>query len=425
VSIRSLISYIGAFAVAMIPLFAQPVLAQKIELWSNIDTGTQNANERAMAKIIDTFKVSNPGIDVVITIMPWQQLSPTLLRASKAGQVPDLVMLFSPLVPMHIAAGTLRPLQPYLDTWSADARSDLVRLSQNFDRKGTTFAIPWQMRVSGLMYREDLLKAAGKSPPQSLDELAETAKALAKDGTVGIALGFSPEAPSVAAGWFLTTLVGSGAKVLNDDGTAAFVSPQAERLVKWVQDLVVNGKDALPQNVALQGQEQAFNLFTAQKSVFFPMSSDRLENIRLQSKLGKAIKMVSYPGFDKGKPSPALVQSWNLVIPNGAKQSAAAWKFIEHASSATVQAELAKIAGYIPVRKSSLKDPWFQDEQAENIRWAMNYAATNPLNFNFPVNTEALYEIWAQMFGQVLTGRTAPRAALAWAESEYNRRAGR
>src|SRR5690606_18749158 len=119
------------------------------------------------------------------------------------------------------------------------------------------------------------------------------------DDVVGIALGFSPEAPSVATGWFLTTLAGTGAKVLNEDGTAAFVSPEAERLVAWVADLVNSGTDALPLNVAMQGQEQSFTLFTAKKSVFMPFSSDRLDNIRLRSGLGDAIKMVNYPGFEE------------------------------------------------------------------------------------------------------------------------------
>lgn len=275
------------------------------------------------------------------------------------------------------------------------------------------------------MYRGDLLEAAGKQPPQSLDELASLAKALPKDGTVGLALGFSPEGSSVAAGWFLATLAGSGAKVLNDDGTAAFDSPQAERLVKWVQDLVNSGKDAWPQNVALQGQEQAYALFNAKRAVFFPMSSDRLDNVRLKTKLGNEIKMLSYPGWEVDKPSPALVQSWNFVIPKGAKHEAAAWKFIEVASSAEMQTKLAKLAGFVPVRRSSLKDPWFQSPQAANIDWAVNYAAAHPLDFKFPENTDTLYDVWAKMFGQVVTNKMTPAQALKAAESEYNRRSGR
>jgi len=400
--------------------------AETLQVWSYLraDTASKDVKERAVGEIVQAFKAASPGSDVVVTVMPWQQLSPSLLRASKSGQVPDVVMLFSPSVQMQIAAGTLSSLQPHLDKWPQEARDDLVRLSQNMAPKGGTYAVPWQLRVSGLMYRDDILKAAGKEPPRTLDELAELAKVLPKDGNVGLAMGFSPEAPSVAAGWFLTTVTGSGAKLLNEDGSAAFHSPQAERLAKWARDLVHSGNDAWPLNVALQGQEQAYALFNAKRAVFFAMSSDRLDNVRLKTQLGADVKMVRYPGWDKDKPSPALVQAWNFVIPKGARNEAAAWKFIEVSASPDLQTKLAKLAGFVPVRRSSLKDPWFQSPEAQNIDWAVDYAASHPLDFQFPENTETLYDVLAKMFGQILTDKMPAGEALKAAEAEYNRRTG-
>jgi len=194
--------------------------------------------------------------------------------------------------------------------------------------------------------------------------------------------------------------------------------------VQWVLDLTRN-KSALPTNVALQGLEQAQTLFIAQKAGFLPQSSQRFEFIRERSKLGENLKLVEYPGWDEGKPSPALVQSWSLVIPKGAKNSAAAWKLVDHWTSAPVQVASAKTAGYVPVRTSALKDPWFSEPKAETIRWAVDYAGKHPLKFDFPENTEALYDTWAKMFGSVLTGKMSPKEGLAWAEGEYNRRGGR
>lgn len=424
---RFLASLLAAFAVGAATSSGPATGAENLRVWSYLraDTASKDVKERAVGEIVEAFKAVNPGVGVTVSVMPWQQLSPSLLRASKSGEVPDVVMLFSPSVQMQIAAGTLSSLQPYIDQWPREVRADLVSLSQNVSPKGDTYAVPWQLRVSGLMYRDDLLKAAGRQPPRTLDELASLAQILPKDGNVGLAMGFSPEAPSVAAGWFLTTVVGSGAKLLNDDGTAAFDSPQAERLAKWARDLVHSGKDAWPLNVALQGQEQAYSLFNAKRAVFFAMSSDRLENVREKTQLGNDIKMVSYPGWENGKPSPALVQSWSFVIPKGARNAESAWKFIEVAASQDIQTRMAKLAGFVPVRRGSLKDPWFQSPEAQNIDWAVNYAATYPLKFQFPENTETLYDVLAKMFGQILTDKMAPREALKAAEAEYNRRVGR
>jgi multiple sugar transport system substrate-binding protein len=421
-----LIPKVIAAAMAATTLLVAPVVAsaEKLEVWTFIGPGDKNVREKTMAAIVESFKAKHPSIEVSLNVMPWQQLSPTLLRASQAKQVPDVAMLYSPSMPSHIAAGTLAPLKQYMDTWPADVRSDLVRLPETVDRQGNVYGIPWEMRVSGLIYREDLLKASGARLPQTLQDWADTAERVPSGDTVGTALGFGPEAPSIAAGWFLTTLVGSGARVLNDDGTANFKTPQAERLVQWVKDMTKR-KQALPPNVALQGLEQAQNLFIAKKAVFLPSSTQRFEFIRERSTLGENVKMAAYPGLEAGKPSPALVQSWSLVMPKGAKNPSAAWKFIDHWTSTKVQVDSARTAGYVPVRSSALKDPWFQEPKAETIRWAVDYAAKNPLKFEFPQNTEALYDTWAKMFGQVLTDKMSPKEALAWAEAEYNRRGGR
>ena len=413
------------FMVAALAI-AGSAVAAKIELWTFVGPGTANVRERAMAQVIDSFKAKNPGTEVNITVMPWQQLSPTLLRASKAGQVPDVAMLYSPSMPAQIAAGTLLPLKGYIDAWPPADRADLVRLPETVDRQGNPFGVPWEMRVSGLGYRADLLKAANRRAPQSIKEWGESATEVSTNDIAGIAIGFSPEAPSVAAGWFLTTLVGSGVKVLTDDGKAAFNTPQAERLVQWVHDLATKGrKTALPLNVAMQGLEQAQTLFIAQKAAFLPQSSQRFEFIRERSNLGANLKIAAYPGWEEGKPSPALVQSWSLVIPKGAKNPDLGWKLIEHWTSTPIQVESAKTAGYVPVRASALKDPWFNDPKAETIRWAVDYASRHPLKFNFPENTDALYDTWAKMFGNVLTDRMSAKEALAWAEQEYDRRGGR
>jgi ABC-type glycerol-3-phosphate transport system substrate-binding protein len=422
-----ILSHVVALAITALAFLAAPVReahAQKIEVWTFIGPGEANTREKTVAHVIQSFKAKNPGIEVAVQVIPWQQLSPMLLRAAKAGQVPDVAMLYSPSMPGHIAAGTLTPLKSYVDAWPADVRADLVKLPETMDRAGITYGIPWDMRVAGLVYRADLLKAAGKRPPQTMQEWAETATAVSTPEVVGLALGFGQNAPSTAGGWFLATLRGSGVKVLDENGKAAFATPEAERVVQWVKDLVKKG-NTYPQSVALQGLESMEQLFIARKAAFVATSTVKFELMATQSKLGDNVKMTGHPGWDAARPTPALVQSWSLVIPKGAKQPAAAWKFIEHWTSTAVQVESAKINGYIPVRSSALKDPWFKEPRAEMIRWAVDHAQKNPLAFHFPENTDALFDTWAKMFGQVLTDRMSPAEALKWAEAEYNRRGSR
>ena len=419
---------LGAGALTSFGLgFPRPALAQAktIEVWSHAAAGDGSVIERAVAYAANSFMEKHPDIKVRIVSMPWQQISPTLLRSVKAGKVPDVAMLYSPQMPIQIEAGTLTPLNGLMEKWSEESQNDIVRLPQA-ESKGVIFGLPWQARTSGLVYRADLLKKAGQEPPRSLEEWSEEAAAISGNDVVGIALGFSPEGSSVAGAWFLTSQIGSGAEVLGPDGRAHFVTPEAERIVQWVADQVKRNPPTLPLDVALLDQEKEHDLFSAKRAVFLPTSSDRHPRVVEKSGLAASdVGMTMYPTFDPEKPAPAVVQSWNLVIPKGARQSDLSWMFIEHWTSAEVQTQGAKIAGLGPVRRSALRDEFFEKPEAQILRWATEYPAEHPLKFVFPTNTEVLYDTWAKMFGQVLSGGMTARQGLEWAQKEYDRRTSR
>jgi multiple sugar transport system substrate-binding protein len=418
----------GGGAAALIGLgLPRPARAatKTIEVWSHAAAADTSVIERAVSYAVDSFMQKHPDITVNVTSMPWQQLSPTLLRAAKSGRVPDVSMLYSPDMQVQIAAGTLAPLNPFLAHWSTEDQRDVVQLPQA--RQGdTVFGMPWQVRTSGLMYRADLLAQAGVQPPKTLQQGSDVAARIAKDDVVGIALGFNPEGASVAGAWFLTTQIGLGANPINADGTANFATPEAERIVQWVYDQVNTLQPpTLPLDVALIDQEKEHDLFAAHRAVFLPSSSDRQPRVLEKAGLAPAdIAMTAYPTFDADKPAPAVVQSWNLVIPKGAPQPDLSWLFVEHWTSADVQLQGAKIAGLGPVRASALKDPFFDKPEAAVLRWSTEYSNKYPLNFQFPPKTDVLYDVWVRMFGQVLNKQQSVKDGLAWANAEYNRRIG-
>jgi multiple sugar transport system substrate-binding protein len=399
-----------------------------MEIWSQYAPGNANTRERATAYVLDSFKAKYPNINIKITTLSWQQMSPTLLRAAKAGKVPDVAMLYSPDMPEHIEAKTLLPLEKYLKRLTESSRKDIVRLPQAEDANGTIYGLPWEVRVSGLAYRADLLEKANKTAPKTLQEWSDTAAAAAAaagGGVVGMSLNFSPEGSSIAGGWFITTLSGMGDKVLNADGTAAFDTPHAEKLVKWVYDQVHTRKPAvLPLDVALLDLDKGQDFFIAGKAVFLPTATQRYTLIKDKVAFGSQMQMVAYPTDDPNKPAPALVQSWSLVIPRGAKNPDLGWKLIEHWTSKEVQIEQSKIAGYVPTRTSALEDPYFDKPEARTIRWAIDHASKHPLKFKFPTNTSALYDTLARMFGNVLADKMTPKEALQWAEKDFNRVSG-
>ena len=405
---------------------ARPALAQprSVEIWSYEAPGDGNLVARGIALLADRWKSANPSIELRFNTMPWQQLSPTLLRASRARRVPDVVMLFSPDMPVHIDARTLAPLSERMAAWSADKQADIVRLRQSQDREGRIFGLPWQVRTSGLVYRADLLERAGLAPPRSLAAWSDAAARAQGGETVGLAMGFNPAGASISGAWFIVTQLGEGAGVLKADGAPDFRTEQAHRIVEWVvQQVHGRSPPTLPLDIALQEQEKQHDFFAGRRAVFLPTSSDRHARMVTQSGLPfQAIGMTAYPTFTEGRPVPALVQGWNLAIPVGARSPDLAFQLIDHWTSAESQATLARVAGMGPVRRSALQDPYFAQPEAAVTRWATEYAAQHPLQFEFPTNASALYDTIVRMFGQVLNRSMTIEQGLAWAENDFNQK---
>lgn len=388
-----------------------------IELWSFLDPAQDNVRSKALKHVIDTFESVNPSIKVKTSVIQWQEISPQLLRGARAGRTPDVTMLFSPTLGVHLAAGTLQPLDE--DLAKMPNRQDLVILPAGKDKSGKTYAVPWEMRVTGIMYRKDLLEQAGTPLPTTLAELADVAGRMTKDGKIGFGIGFNAAQPTAAMEWFIPTAVGLGAKVLNPDGTAAFAGPEMEKLTQYVADLVHKHK-AVPVDVALLGDNDVQQFAESGRTVFLVKASHRFQFIRDKAGIKEGYQMMPFPTDQAGKPAPAIVQSWSLGIPKASKNRDAAWKFIQHWTSSEMQLHQAETAGYLPVRRSVANAPAFKDPQNAHIGWALTYAAEHPLDFAWPENTEFLYATLARAIEQVVTGKASPKEALTAAEQAYN-----
>lgn len=130
------------------PMHAQDV---QLELWSFLDPRGDDVRSEALRHVIETFEEQHPGIRVVTNVIQWTELSPTLLRASMARRVPDVVMVYSPLLLAQIAAGTVTPLDGYMADWSSEDRSDLIVPAEAVGADGQVYGLPYELRVSGII----------------------------------------------------------------------------------------------------------------------------------------------------------------------------------------------------------------------------------------------------------------------------------
>jgi multiple sugar transport system substrate-binding protein len=394
-----------------------PAQAQTIELWSFLDPNGKGVRSELLQKILKDFEAKNSGVTVKTNVIQWTELGPQLLRAARAGNVPDVVMLYSPFMQPQIGAGSLMPLDDLVKNWSEDDRKDTITLPIARDRKGQLFGIPWELRAYGLVYRSDLIQKA----PTTWEEMIVALQKAQADGRQGMAASFSATTSTAPIEWLMPTVISLGGKILKEDGSAAFQGPETERVLQLFHDLAHKHK-LMPVETTLLQSDDAQNLAIAGKAAAHAQGSHRLTTIQERSPAGAQWTFAAFPAVEKGQPTPLSIQGWNLAIPRRAKNPQLAWKLIEHWISKEVQLEQAVKAGYLPMRRSVAKDPSFATEQ--NMRFGLpallDYAAANPLDFNWPENTDALNDALGRMVQEVLTNRMSPKEATVLGEKTYN-----
>lgn len=414
-----------AGSAATLGMLAAPRISRgqstQVELWTFLDPTARGTRSELMKEILGEFEKSNPGVTVRANIIQWTEISAQLLRAARAGAVPDVVMLYSPYMATHVQAGTLAPLDDMMKAWSPQRRDDTVVLPITKNRRGNIFALPWELRVYGLLYRLDLLRQANLQPPTSLDDMVKVAAALQKPGMQGLGLSLHTATSTAPIEFVMPQMISQGARILTDDGAAAFGGPGAERVLQFMHDLVHKHK-VLSVDTALTPSDDVQNIGIGGQVAMMMNGSHRLTTVQERSPPGAAWSFTPFPSFDAAKPAPASLQGWTLAIPQKAKNPQMAWKLIEQWTSASVQKAQAVRAGYLPVLRSVANDPDFASGLNAQFRLpeTVDYVAKNPLNFTWPENSDALNEAIGKMTQQVVTNRMSIRDAIAFGEKTYN-----
>lgn len=412
----------AALAAALAAPLARPSLAQPttIELWSFLDPAGRGVRAEEMAKLIRSFE-ADAGARVRTNVIQWTEIGPQLLRAARAGQVPDVVMLYSPYMAPQVAANTLLPIDEMMRGWSAQQREDIITLPIARDRQGRLYGLPWELRVFGLFWRQDLFERAGLQPPSTLDEMVAAGRRLQEGPVQGLGVSFNAATSTAPIEWFLPSVVALGGNILRDDGAAAFANPATERMLAFCHDLVHRHR-ILSLDSALMPSDDLQNVGIAGNIAQYFQGSHRLTTMQERAPAGARFSLVPFPAVEAGRPTPVSLQGWHLSIPRRARSPQLAWRFIEHWTSPAVQISQAVAAGYLPVRRSVARDAAFATEQNRRLGLTdiLEHVAARPLNFLWPENSDALNDALGRMIQQVISNRMPVREAMAWGERTYN-----
>ena len=387
-----------------------------------------NGDMIRMQKLTSDFTDANPDID-----LEWVTLEENILRqrvttdiATQGGQY-DVLTIGTYEVPIWAKQGWLEPLNNLGDDYDIDDLLPAMRGGLSVD--DTLYASPFYGESSMVMYRTDLMEAAGLEMPDAptWEFVADAARKMTdRDNEIyGICL-------RGKAGWgenmsFLTAMGNSfGARWFDEEWNPQFDSPEWAETINFYVDLLT---DAGPPGASSNGFNENLALFQTGKcgmwidatvAASFVTNPDDSE---VADKVGFALA----PDNGLGKRSNWL-WAWALAIPAGTDSKESAEKFIAWATSKQYLELVASKEGWANVppgtRQSLYDNPEYQKVSfAEKTLESIDSAdPTNPtvepvpyvgIQFVAIPEYQGIATSTGQQFAAALAGTTSVEDALA------------
>ena len=289
-----------------------------------------NGHMITMQGLTSHFEAANPGVTV-----NWVTLEEGTLRqrvttdiATKGGQF-DVMTIGMYEAPMWGAKGWLNELD--FDA-SYDVDDLLPAMRGGLSHDGKLYAAPFYSESSMIMYRKDLLDAAGMSMPDNptWGHVQDAAAAMTGDGVYGICLRGKP-------GWgdnmaFLTTMANSfGAKWFDEDWRPALDSAAWNHAVTFYVDLLTkygppgSSGNSFNEILALINEGKCGMWIDATIAASFVSDPS-------QSKVANVIAYAQSPVAVTSRGANWL-WAWALAVPAGTAQADDAEKFVQWATS--------------------------------------------------------------------------------------------
>ncbi|MAE91750.1 ABC transporter substrate-binding protein, partial [Salipiger bermudensis] len=343
-----------------------------------------NGDMIRMQGLMDEFNAEYPDIEV-----EWVTLEENVLRqrvtqdvAAKGGQF-DVMTIGTYEVPIWGAQGWLVSLNDLPAEWDADDILPAIRGGLTVD--GELYAAPFYGESSMVMYRKDLMEAAGMEMPEAptWDDIAAAAEAMTdKDNEIyGICL-------RGKAGWgenmaFLTAMSNSfGARWFDENWTPQFDSEAWANTINTYMDLMTNYG---PPGASTNGFNENLSLFQQGKCGMWidaTVAASFVTNPN-DSSVADQVGFALAPDNGLGKRGNWL-WAWSLGIPAGTDAEDAAKTFVAWATSKEYTQLVAEKEGWANVPPGT-RTSLYENEEYQKVPFAeMTLNSINEADPNQP-----------------------------------------
>jgi len=349
-----------------------------------------NPQMKDIAKLTPSLFTAQTGIKVNYTILDETTLRQVTTRdVAASGRQFDVAMIGAFEAPQFGTNGNLVDLTPEAQGDAAYQYNDILPGVRNaLSADGKLYAAPFYGESSFLMYRKDVLKAAGVTmpPKPTWDQVAAIARKINKPNMAGICLRGKPGWGELGATFttVLNTFGGTwwSAKADGSVDKAMVDQPAFKQALQFYVNLV---KNAGEKDAASASFNECLSQYKDGKVAMWydaTVAAGLLEatDSPVKGKNGYALAPV------KETPASGWLWSWALAIPKTTSKQDIAWKYIAFATGPQYLKEAGtRVAGgwaAIPpgTRKSTYEIPQYKKAASAFAGQTLKAMAAAPIN---------------------------------------------
>ncbi|WP_020613490.1 ABC transporter substrate-binding protein [Sediminispirochaeta bajacaliforniensis] len=156
----------------------------ELTLWHYFST--ENIQVR-FQEYVDMYNAQSKGSHITVTILPFADFKTQLSVGAAASTLPDIVILDNCDTVSYAAMGMFEDITDYVSDWES-TKNIFPEIMATCTYKNRLYALPCESNNLEIIYNDDMLRAAGVTPPTSFDELFEAAKRLTTEDHYGFAI---------------------------------------------------------------------------------------------------------------------------------------------------------------------------------------------------------------------------------------------
>ena len=408
--------------------------------------GLNRANEETLQKIVAQFNAQQAKVKVdLVNQTGYEEILRKWVAGLGTNELPELGQMEDTATQQMIDTQSIVPVADCIKADGYDTSDFVERIIERYTVDGKLYPMPFNVSNPVLYYDKNAFRAAAldpEKPPTTLAEVkADAEKIKAAGYQSGFGLKLNPWYVEQWASKADTLFVdhengrkGRATKVNFDDATG-------QTTFAWMKDMVDSG-------LARTNPDSGPNAFDNLLGIRSKVQGMTIDSSASLGTISQALASGEAGGVDLGVgPMPGPSGIGGVLVGGGAlymskssapEKIAATWEFVKFLVSGETQATFAAGTGYVPIRKSSVKQavlveqytkaPGYKVAYDQLLRGKDDVATAGPVIGNYAGVRDVVRDAETKMLSEGTDPKVAIKAAAKAASAaiqDYNTRIGK